>query len=392
MSIINDDLRLVHVDLPDWQRGTRQALLGTNITFVEPISKVTPEPSQVDFELPREDHLLFGVLSKFRVKGVFQKQAANSADWVNMGAGDGAKVFLAPMWFEHLIKETSVFHENHKISSSTGSRHVTPFINAYLHHNMDPVAKKLLCPQAAHPAYCLPAANGKWSDDCANYETYYKAAFAGAITFDYTPMFTFPFFQNSNYLINDNVPRLLPVPMMGKIQIRFAFTDSQDHIFRKADAADTTKYRFTFQDFSLVLEEARLNPRFDHQLKLSKKMLPFPGVTRILMTEHIPDSTASYMAKFQDIYLPEAIFIFCLNKSVASGMYKFSTDTGSNIFKDHNIASIMLSFDGKNFGLREPHMGNCTHDQLDSKSLFDKIAWPPFGVNQDVTHLSHAVV
>jgi len=392
MSIINDDLRLVHVDLPDWQRGTRQALLGTNITFVEPISKVTPEPSQVDFELPREDHLLFGVLSSFRIKGVFQKQAANSNDWVNLGAGDAAKVFLAPMWIEHLLKETSVFSDNYKIASSTESRHVTAFLNAYLHHNMDPLAKKLLCPQAAHPAHCLPAADGKWTNDCTNYIEYVKVAFNGAFTFNYTPLFAFPFFQGSNYLIDDDVPRILPVPIMGKIQIRFAFTDSQAHIFRKTDAADTNKYRFCFQDFSLCLEEARLNPGFDRQLRSSKKLMAFPGVTRIQLTEHVPDSTTSYKAKFLDVYLPEAIFVFCLDKSVASGTYKFSTDTSSNIFKDHNMSSIVLSFDGKNFGLREPHLGNFLRDQMDSKSIFDKIATPPFGIRQDVTKLTHAVV
>ena len=393
MSIINNDLRLVHVDLPDWQRGTRQALLGTNITFVEPISKVPPEPSQVDFELPREDHLLFGVLSKFRIKGVFQKQAANSNDWTNLAAGDVTKVFLAPMWFEHLLVETSVFHENYKISSSTESRHVTPFLNAYLHHNMDPLAKKLLCPQAVHPAYCLPAADGKWSNDCTNYVDYAKAAFNGVFSFDYTPLFQFPFFQGSNYLIEDDVPRILPVPIMGKIQIRFVFTDSQSHIFRKADAAnDTNKYRFCFQDFSLVLEEARLNPGFDRQLRNTKKMMPFSGVTRIQLTEHVPDSTTSYKAKFQDIYLPEALFIFCLDKSVASGTYKFADSTGNNIFKDHNMSSIVLSFDGKNFGLREPHLGNFLRDQLDSKSIFDKIATPPFGIRQDVTKITHAAI
>lgn len=390
MSLVNDDLRLVHVDLPDWQRGTRQALLSTNITFVEPISKVPPEPSQVDFELPREDHLLFGVLSKFRIKGVFQKQAAGSTDWTNLAAADTAKVLLAPMWFEHLLKETSVFLDNYKIASSTESRHVTPFLNAYLHHNMDPLAKKLLCPQINHPAYCLPAPDSKWVVDGTNYVNYAKAAFNGVFAFDYTPLMQFPMFQGSNYLIDDDVPRILPVPIMGKIQIRFAFTDTQDHIFRKTDANDTTKYRFTFQEFSLTLEEARLHPGFDRQLRNSKKMMAFPGVTRIQLTEHVPDSTTSYKAKFQDIFLPEALFIFCLDKSVASGTYKFSTDTSSDIFKSHNIDSIVLSFDGKNFGLREPHLGNFLKDQLDSKSIFDKIATPPFGIRQDATQITHA--
>jgi hypothetical protein len=106
----------------------------------------------------------------------------------------------------------------------------------------------------------------------------------------------------------------------------------------------------------------------------------------------VPDSTTTYKAKFQDIFMPEALFIICLDKSVNNGTYKFSTDTGSNIFNPHNIDSIVLSFDGKNFGLREPHLGNFLRDQLDSKSLFDKIVMPPFGIRQDIQYLTHTLV
>ena len=80
------DQRLTHLNPPNWQRAAKQALLAPSYTIVEPANKITEEPSQVDFDLPREDHLLFGVMTKFRVKGVFQYQAANSNDWVNVPA------------------------------------------------------------------------------------------------------------------------------------------------------------------------------------------------------------------------------------------------------------------------------------------------------------------
>jgi len=44
-----------------------------------------------------------------------------------------------------------------------------------------------------------------------------------------------------------------------------------------------------------------------------------------------------------------------------------------------------LSFDGKRFSLKEPHLGNIGDDSLDSKTLFDHLAAPPFGVNLDST-------
>jgi hypothetical protein len=44
-----------------------------------------------------------------------------------------------------------------------------------------------------------------------------------------------------------------------------------------------------------------------------------------------------------------------------------------------------LSFDGKKFSLKEPHLGNLRNDSLDSKTLFDHLAVPPFGINLDPT-------
>ena len=46
------DQRLVHVAMPDWQRGTKQALLGSDYLLIDPINKIEPLPSQIDFELP----------------------------------------------------------------------------------------------------------------------------------------------------------------------------------------------------------------------------------------------------------------------------------------------------------------------------------------------------
>jgi hypothetical protein len=385
------DLRLVHVAMPDWQQGTKQALLGTDYLLIDPITKIEPIPSQVDFELPNKECLLFGPSSKFRVGGTFQKQLENTTEWINVPAADAATVILAPNWFEMLIKEVSLFHDNYRVATSSELRHITPFINAYLYHNMDRLSKKMLCPQACHPGYCVPTVDGKWSIDQEAWTEYAKIIFNGAMGFDYTPLFLFPFFQGNNYMIDDTVPRIVPTPAMGRIQIRFAFTDSQDHIFRKPDT-NKAKYRFVFTEFSMVLEEARLSPLVEKQLVNNKKPLAFPGVTRLQLVEPVPDSSTTYRTRFQDIYLPEALFIFCLHKTVASGTFKFSDNINVSVFSPHNIQSVDLSFDGKRFSLREPHLGTFREDKLDSKQLFDHLATPPFGIRQDVSKLTNTTV
>jgi hypothetical protein len=177
---------------------------------------------------------------------------------------------------------------------------------------------------------------------------------------------------------------MVPMQNLGKLSVRFTFFDKQDHIFRNK-ANNTKKYRFAFTDFNLILEEARLAPTFERTLLSAKKQLAFPGVTRLQLVESIPGGTASFKTRFQDICMPESLFIFCLDKQVASGTYKFSTSTKENVFLPHNISSIDLSFDGKRFSLKEPHLGNIGDDSLDSKTLFDHLAAPPFGVNLDST-------
>jgi len=393
-TVVSDDPRLSHAGMPDWQKGTRQPVLGSDYVIVEPNTKIEYLPTQLDFDLPKKESLLFGPMCKFRVKGVFQKKEENASTWTNLTAAESSKILLAPNWMEALIKEASVYHENYRIASSSENRFISPFVNAYLYHNMDPLAKKLLCPQPCHPGYCVPEPDGKWAADATAWTNYAKEAFVSkAIGFDYTPLFLFPFYQGGSYLIDDNVPRILPAPSMGRIQIRFTFTDSQDHIFRKA-TPDTNKaqYRFAFTEFNLVLEEARLSSAYQKQLHNRFRPIAYPGISRIQLVENVTAGSASWTAKFQDIYLPEALFIFGLNKSVASGTYKFSTDTGTSVFTAHNLESVDIMFDGKRFSLREPRIGMFRPDMLDIKTMMDHLVTPPFGIRQDPKGITPAIL
>jgi hypothetical protein len=385
-NVSSQDLRLQYGLEPYYStKSTGQQVLGSDYIIVEPIDKVEAVPKQVDFELPATEPLLFGPMSKFRIRGTFQKMEKDAVVWTNLTSADASQVMLSYNWLDMLIRDSAVIHNNMKVSSSTENRFTVPFVNAYLYQNMEPMVKKLLCPQPSHPGHCVPAPNGKWSKEADAWTGYAKSAFPGrAIGFDYVPLGMFPFQQGGSYMSADSVPRILPVPAMGKIQIRFTFTDSQDHIFRKlTDANKDTKYRFAFSEFKLVLEEARLSVSTDHRLKNLKQPLAYPGNSRIQLVEYVTGGSTSWKARFQNIYLPEAVFIFCLDKSVATGAYKFSADNGTALFAPHNLDSVDLSFGYKRFSIREPQIGTFRRDEMDAKSMYDHLTVPPFGISQD---------
>jgi hypothetical protein len=378
------DPRLEYVNLPTWQQHKQQRLLGSDYVVIEPNNSLDEVPTQVEFEINNSAPLLFGPMSKFQIKGHFDTRATDADDWTLCTAADASNVLLAPNWFEMLIKSVDVFHNNQRISASDEARFIPAHLNAMLYAYMEPTAKKLLCPQPLHPGYCVPADKDSWKLDAEPYDSYAKRVFINqAIRFNYVPIFQFPFYQGSNFLTDGSAPRMVPLQNLGKLSVRFTFFDKQDHIFRNK-ANHTKKYRFSFMAFNLILEEARLAPTFERTL-LTAKQLAFPGVTRLQLVESIPTGTATYKTRFQDICMPESLLIFCLDKHVASGTYSFATSTKENVFLPHNISAVDLSFDGKRFSLKEPHLGNFRNDIIEPKALFDHLAVPPFGVNLDPT-------
>jgi hypothetical protein len=183
--------------------------------------------------------------------------------------------------------------------------------------------------------------------------------------------------------MNNSVPRLVPLDCLGKMHVRFTFFDKQDHIFRKpvAPAAAAAKsYRFVFEEFKMCLEEVQLSPAFERQLA-TKSRMEFPGVTRLQLVDTVPDASPTHKIVFQDIYLPEAVLIFCLDKQVSSGTFNFGTTTDQNIFKDHHIKYLDFSFDNKKFCLKEPNFGRFRDDRLVLKQLVDHLMFPMFGIH-----------
>ncbi len=140
----------------------------------------------------------------------------------------------------------------------------------------------------------------------------------------------------------------------------------------------------------MFLEEARLAPAIERQL-VSKYKFEFPGVTRLQLVDPIADASSTHKTIFQDIYLPEAILIFCLDKQVASGTYNFGTSTSKNVFKDHRIKQLVMSFDNKKFSIKEPNFGRFRGDVMVSKQLSDYHHMPMFGIRPDFEKLNFQV-
>lgn len=388
------DVRLEFANLPNWKLGGRQHVTNTEYEVLEPISKISGQPTHVEFELPKKKSILFGPNSKFFIKGIFQVKAKNENDWKNATNAEVSKVLLPVNWFEMLIKDVVIFNNDFKVASSTGNPNITPFLNAYLYTHMEPTAKRLLCPQDTHPAYCVPEKNEKWGVSCNGWSAYGKKVFnGGAISWEYIPMFLFPFYQGSNFMMDqDGVPRVLHAPILNRFQIRFIFHDSFSHIFNAVEGNDSS-YRFVLLDFKLMVEQVHLNPAIERPMQTMKKQQIYHGVTRLQYVEPIPNAQTLHKIKFQDITLPEGLFIFALDKSVASGSYKFSAETRpGNVFRGHNIKTIDLSFNGQRFFIKEPHMGCITRNEIDSKVMFDHIFNPPFGIRQDLELLTRSAL
>jgi hypothetical protein len=376
-----------------WRNFRNQDLLNTDFVELDPINKSDIEgdkhPTQIDFEYTATKPVVVGPLTKFFIEGRFDVKDTDAGNWRQAKAEDVAEVVLQYNWFEMLIKSVDVFHNNQRISSSNEQRFIAPYLNTMLYRYMHADTKRYLCPQMAHPSHCVPAIRGKWAKDSDAWKEYAVHVFNNDVFhFDFYPLFQFPFYIGSNFM-GDSVLRLVPLDRLGKLHVRFTFFDTQKHIFRKTDAAKS--YRFVFKKFKMCLEEARLSPAFERQLH-SKTKIEFPGVTRLQLVDPVPDSSSTHKTVFQDIFLPEAIFIFCLDKQIASGTYNFSDNQEQNVFKDHRIRHLDFSFDNKKFHLKEPHFGRFRNDRLAVKLLADYHRQPPFGIRPDVEKLNLAAI
>lgn len=374
---------------------SKPIVLGSELRVIEPNQKFDEKlPTMLEYDVYSTRPILTGPQTRFRVKGGFFKLTPKVAaadpepDWTPVTGDDEYKsVLVSPNWFEMLIKTFEVFYNHDRVTSFNESRGVTPYLNTFLYHYMDPKVKKLLYPQAQNPIYCTPAVKNKWEPGVADNEAwkkYSKQIFTGdSIQFDFTPFLMFPFHQNPNHWAEAKKPsKILPLPSIGHLQVRIYFVDEQSSIFRTT-AANKAKYKFSLQSMDLIMEEARLPVQIERQLYQSKKMLTYPGVSRIQMLETLTSGAMQHKVKFQNIHLPEALLIFAIHKNVPSGTFSFAKSTQNNVFLKHNIQSIEIAFDQKTYHMKDISIGSLMDDKMDIKTLLDHLFNPPMGVSVD---------
>ena len=386
-----EDPRFSFPSAPSWKVGAKQNVLGTELVVYDPSTPKWDEfPQQVEWNLTSNRVFLFGPMTKFYVYGAFQKQVGGTGAWVPMVKEDAAKVMLAPNWYEWLIQEMAVYLGNKKITTNDEARHVWPFLNAYLMANMDKLPKSLLCPHPTAPGHCVPTKNTAWTITSAEWAAYGEKVFTGAdIGFDYAPLGFFPFNQNSEFMVNGNVPCALPMSVLERLDVRFTFMRDQSHIFKKAADTNTDNYRFSMESMQLCVEEARLSANFDATFtKKSSRILNYPGVTKLMLAETVSANSMFHKTRFLDIAAPEGMFIFALPKDVIGGTYKFSSNTDGKIFRPLNLKEVSLSFDNEGFASREPNFGMVENQFVEVKQLFDHYVNPPFGMTIDPDKLS----
>jgi hypothetical protein len=354
-------------------------------------------PSVIEFVLKEDEVFSFGPQTRFKVTGQFQKKTGAVAEWVACEEADYANVVVAPNWWEKLIKELDIFHGNTKIVSSDEGRFISPYINAWKYAWMNPSQKQLLCPEPCHTGYAVPTKrdNKGWDKaDNSEWKKYAKHVFLGAgkdFTFSWIPLDTQPFFQHSNYFQDGQVSKILPMPILSQLLIRFNFIDNWTHILKPTTVpspAFQTEFRFLLKDFKLVAEHLRLYKPFQTSFLNKRHVLSYPGVTKLVQPVNIPHNSTTYQTKIQQIAMPEGMFVFALPRDVASGNYDFSKSTTNDVFVKHNIQKLSFTFGDESFYLTEPNIGMIRDRTIENKIFTDMIMSPPFGLKIDLSQVS----
>ena len=388
--------RFQSAPMPSWREGSKQKVLGADYNIYEPSPHLNDDfPTQLEFELSSSQAWMFGPMTRFYVEGTFQGKGATDATWVPLAAAEYDKLVVAPNWWDMLVKSIDVFNGNVKITTSDEAKYIAAHLNTYLYAMMDPLAKKLLCPEPASPGNGVPLKLKGWSSVAAEgteWQNYAKLIFTESnIGFHYIPLHVFPFFQYCNYLVDNSTPVGLPMPNLDKITIRINFVEKPDGIFKRI-GDNKKQYRFHLTKFDLMIEEARLSPAMEKSFFSKNNRIAYSGLTKVMRAENIQEGTTTYKCHIPAVPLPEGIFIFALNKNVISGNYSYQNNTDMNVFSPHNIKSFSFFYDGKPYAIREYNPGQINLPGIEVKSLVDHMIAPPFGMLQSDKELTLASV
>jgi hypothetical protein len=383
------DARFQYKAKQESKGGQKQSIYSTEVSYIEPTNVLEENVRQIDFDITTKRPVMFEHNTKLEIQGFFQRRAAaDNSEWETIPAADAANVVVEPNWWEKLLRSPGEVYNNHQLIKTSDEPNYVPFhLNTFLYWSMEPTFKKLLCPQPCHPGNGIPTKANDWDRGVAtsNWRVYAPEIFkATKISFTWVPLFVFPFYQGSNWILNGDPPGCVPINTLGKFTYRLTFRDNQDYIFKKPDT-NTYTYRFKLEKIRLMIEEVRMNPALERTLYTTgKRSLSFPGVTKLARVETVPAAVYTHNVKFENIHLPEGIFIFALNKKVVGGTYKYNDAANGPLFSQHNLTDTNVEFAGVKYALVEPNMFQVNKDSLDLKLLLDYLGdKSPFGIMTD---------
>ena len=393
-----DDPRFDYNPIASWRKNGKAAVLSNEYVEVEKYANLVTNPSELQFSLGGKMPVLFGDLSRFKVTGIFEVRDTAASAWKACPAAEYANVAVCPNWFEKLIRNEDLFHENYHAKVHDEPMYASGHLNQYLYHAMEEKLKKFLCPEPCHPGNSVPADARKWSYTAdSEWHKYSKHIFTGAaITFTWIPLFAFPFFQGSNHVLDvEQVPKCVPVNHVGKLVYRLKFIDNFNAILRRKVEDSVKRYRFRLTGMSLVVEQVRMNPSVETRLfKNSKAQLNYHGVTKIARVENVATKTMAYQLNFNNVIFPESMFIFALSKTVVGGTYEYSQEVEEHgpFYLPHNIRKVTLGFAGESFSPEEPQFGDVTNEFMDFKFWLDDSRKGPFGLKLSSKALNLRIV
>jgi hypothetical protein len=385
------DSRFIHDEPPKWRQGQKQFLWGSEYITISPTTK---NSTLYEYELPMGSTIMFGNQSGFYVRGSFQyKEKAADADstFKPVPASESANVALVPNWFDHLFKDPQLYHGNMPLNPHDVPRYSDAYLNTYLYAHMYPDTKKCLLPEPHAPGHYASTKTDDYdiATTTSMWSVYANKIFGKSkIEFKYVPLHVFPFMQQPNFCIDGRPPAALPLQILQKMTVQLQAKEDQSSLFWKKTGV-TSVYRFKIESIDLIVEEARLNPTLERPFLNQKGSVYYSGLTKFAMAENISAGVQQHKLRFQDVPMPEGLFIFALAKTALSGVYPHGTATGQ-VFNLHNINELFIHFNNMPLAIKSPHIGEVNSRVLELKQLRDHYEMPPFGVLQDPQYITYA--
>ena len=366
----------------DWtSKSSNQPLTQTQKIVLEPSppldSNQTHLLQSVTFNLPKNDQIMLpGNGTRLYVEGIFEKQESNTDTWVPIPKTDASEVIISPNWFEKIVEKFEIQSKGGATSAlNRVPNSVMAHLNEMVYAHMDPCLKKYLCMEPAHTGNATSLTRSKWDFEGEDLVKYSPNIFNGdKFKFSYIP-FTWPFFQNPNFVVNpQEAPKAIDLSLFESGQISISWNDfAVKHIFRKKDENSTTKYRVRLTSLKMVLEIG--NPTQKYQFP--KKNLYYIGTTTIVQQLPLLHKTA--FIKFGNIPLPNSILLAFLPENLEFVDYQTQAEQAG--FSTHPLRSIVVNFKDQELYTMKPdeingHLGMDNGTNLQNH-LEDPIAGIP---------------